>query len=76
MMIRTASNPEVIRERIVRAQSELRRLRAELRLVEAEHRDRERLAHPADVTGQKRKGPGGNPGKNMKRKNYEFDNTE
>ena len=37
------SNPEVIQERILRLQSALRRLKAELRLVEAERRDRERM---------------------------------
>ena len=42
-MARPSTNPDIIRERILRLQSELRRMRAELRLVEAERRDRERL---------------------------------
>jgi hypothetical protein len=36
-------NPEVIKERIVRTRAELRRLKVELRLAEAEQKDRERL---------------------------------
>lgn len=36
-------HPDILRELIVRTQSQLRRLKAELRLAEAERRDRERL---------------------------------
>lgn len=41
-MIRTRP-PEVIQNRIIRVQAELRRLRMELRLSRAEQRDSERL---------------------------------
>ena len=43
MVHRASINPEVIQERIVRMQAELRRLRMELRLAEAERRDRQRM---------------------------------
>ena len=38
-----SGNSSLIRERIIRLQAELRRARIELRLAEAEERDRERL---------------------------------
>ena len=41
-MVHKRINPEVIKERIIRTKAELRRLMAELRLVDAERRDRER----------------------------------
>jgi len=47
--------PEVIQERIIRLKSELRRLQVELRLSEAERRDRERLQHVSQQIV--RKGP-------------------
>ncbi|MBN2339472.1 MAG: hypothetical protein JXP48_13140 [Acidobacteria bacterium] len=40
MVRRKSSTIEVIRERIIRTRAELRRLQAELRLVEAEKLDR------------------------------------
>lgn len=42
-MVRRTINPEVVKEQIIRTQAELRRLKAELRLSEAEARDRARL---------------------------------
>ncbi len=48
-MVRQLTNPDVIKERIIRLRVELRRLQAELRLTEAEKRDRERLQIPADA---------------------------
>jgi hypothetical protein len=53
-MIRTAP-PEIIKERIIRTQAELRRLRAELRLAEAERRDRERFTATETQSGEKDK---------------------
>jgi len=41
-------NPDLIRERIIRIKAELRRLQMELRLAEAERRDRKRLQQMAD----------------------------
>ncbi len=40
MVHRPSINPDLIRERIIRMQAELRRLKIELRLAEAEARDR------------------------------------
>ncbi len=40
MVLRAAINPDIIRERIIRVQAELRRLKVALRLAEAEARDR------------------------------------
>ncbi len=40
MVHRASINPDVIRLRIIRTQAELRRLKVELRLAEAEARDR------------------------------------
>ena len=73
--------PDLIRERIVRLKTELRRMRIELRLAEAEERDRERLfPHEcqtgAEVEGaerirkQQRKSPGANLGENETRHNH------
>jgi hypothetical protein len=39
----TTKNPEILKDKIIETQSLLRRLKAELRLIEAERRDRERL---------------------------------
>ncbi len=40
MVLRSPINPDIIRDRIIRTQAELRRLKLELRLAEAEARDR------------------------------------
>jgi len=44
--------PEVIRERIIRIKSELRQLRVELRLAEAEQKDRDALQQAPEGKGR------------------------
>jgi hypothetical protein len=51
-MIRTRP-PKIIEQRIIRLQAEVRQLRAELRLAEAERRDRERMEK---ATAQRQEG--------------------
>ena len=69
-----SGNSSLIRERIIRLQAELRRARMELRLAEAEERDREKLFPQERQTGaeaegverirkQQRKSPGASLGR-------------
>ena len=46
MRYRSPENSELIRERIIRIKSELRRLQMELRLAEVERRDRAKFQKP------------------------------
>ncbi len=47
-MRNTTYPPEALRHRITKVKSQLRWLQAQLRLAEAERRDRERIANKAD----------------------------